>query len=396
MDDGGQPYDIAQYVESLVKDDMGMGDTALYTTFAKANGTVGDWTVSIAKEDGHTITPLGMLSSISFEDYYGMMLSYTNKKGGTVVYQMAARQLVADGSGKITGIIAEDVANSEYVQYNAAKGVILATGGYSGNNDLIRKYIPWVDPDACLNYALHSEQGGANGDAILMCEQRGIPMGAVPHTPEIHFLDGTMPAAGLLYVDALGARLPDDAASILHEIRAQIVMRRPGHSTWWIKDNREYTPSMDTSTGVPKPADAESTPDLPLDDYNTLEELADAFGFDKDIFLATVEQYNNAIETGVDNLYSADMTKALPINTPPYHAQECKMCNLAMIGGPVINKSMQVMGADFRPVAGLYGAGNCVSGFFGINYPSEVKFGINRAFCAVTGYLAAKNILNAS
>ena len=46
------------------------------------------------------------------------------------------------------------------------------------------------------------------------------------------------------------------------------------------------------------------------------------------------------------------------------------------------------------PIPGLYAAaGNCAGGFYGPNYPMQVQSGLARAFCTVSGYLAAKNAL---
>ena len=61
-----------------------------------------------------------------------------------------------------------------------------------------------------------------------------------------------------------------------------------------------------------------------------------------------------------------------------------------MIGGPVVSADFEVLGEDYRTIPGLWAVGNCVSGFFGTNYPMDAKFGVNRAFCAVSGYLAGK------
>jgi hypothetical protein len=243
-----------------------------------------------------------------------------------------------------------------------------------------------------LQYAMNAREGGEDGDAITMCKAIGAQIGAAPHTPEIHFVHGAIATEGVLFVDALGQRLPDNATALSHEYRAQQVMRHAGHSSWRITDGKDGYPEY-----IPEGLPEDMQPDYsePLDDYDTLEELAEAFGFDPQIFVQTIADWNVLVEAGEDNLYGTDLSTAMAIDTPPFHAKECKPCNLCMIGGPVVNANLQVLDDGYRPVAKLWAAGNCCSGFFGTNYPMDAKFGVNRAFCAVSGYLTGKAAANA-
>ena len=60
------------------------------------------------------------------------------------IFNARARQLVKDDAGRIVGVIFEDVTTGEYTQVNGTRGVVLATGGYVRNDELLAHYMPWI------------------------------------------------------------------------------------------------------------------------------------------------------------------------------------------------------------------------------------------------------------
>ena len=87
-------------------------------------------------------------------------------------------KLEKDGN-RVTGLIAKN-ANDEYVRYNASKGVILACGGYSGNETMMNALQPQSVEQTCINYS----KPGAKGDGI-----KGLPVGRCHHGPDPHLHD---------------------------------------------------------------------------------------------------------------------------------------------------------------------------------------------------------------
>ena len=127
--------------------------------------------------------------------------------------------------------------------------------------------------------------------------------------------------------------------------------------------------------------------------FDTLDELAASIDMDPAVLASTVERFNELVAAGKDEDFNSDFTLAVSIDTPPFKAVEAPPCALAMMGGPQINEAMAVLDEDYAPIPGLYAAGNCAGGFYGPNYPMQVQSGLARAFCTVSGYLAAKNAL---
>ena len=102
--------------------------------------------------------------------------------------------------------------------------------------------------------------------------------------------------------------------------------------------------------------------------FNTLEELADAFGIKKDAFLAEVKRFNGFVKAGKDEDFNRILTfnKGLDVSKPPFYAVE--VCNKIhhTMGGVMINEKAQVISAvTHAPIKGLYAGGEVAGGVHG-------------------------------
>ena len=109
------------------------------------------------------------------EEYYDQLtmdkvLDYATAKGLEVRYETTMVKLVKTGE-RVTGIIAKR-ADGAYVRINASKGVILCTGGYSANLQMMETLQPWSLEQCCINYSKSS----AKGDGIKACLWAGATM----------------------------------------------------------------------------------------------------------------------------------------------------------------------------------------------------------------------------
>lgn len=91
------------------------------------------------------------------------------EKGGNILWRHTAKQLIQDESGRVTGIIIERGEDGAYIQVNAAKGVILSTGGYGGNPEMMDA-LRYRDKDVICN---NLGCGFALGDGIRMAMWAG-------------------------------------------------------------------------------------------------------------------------------------------------------------------------------------------------------------------------------
>ena len=391
LDAGSEPVDVVERTNAVVKAHMGGGDPLLTKRFVEANAEVGEWMEQISHQTGHTyeLNILEGAAMTNYDDVYAMMSEYLVSLGGEVVYDAPVVKLLTDGSNRVTGAIVQNTETGEYARYETSKGVVLATGGIGGNPDLIRKYLPWCDPDGLFDAEPNAAQGGENGDAIPLCEEIGAAIGDGLFSEQVHFLTGYWPAEGVLFVDKAGQRIPDnDMCCNVNEVRIHIVMGRPGHRGWAITDSKDGWAEVSNPMAAVNP-DYEAHR---ATCYDTLADVAAAFGLDSEGLESTVAEWNEMVETGVDDLYGTDLSSAMKIDTPPYHVSEAKGATMAFMGGPLVDSRLRVVDADHRPFEGLYAIGNCCCGFWGPDYVMTLWAGMNKSWAAVTGYLAGKDV----
>ena len=106
------------------------------------------------------------------------LLDNALKKGVVTYFKTRAKQLLRKKKGRVTGVIAQNAAG-EYLQFNAAKAVILCTGDYGNNAEMMAKYCP-------QSAYLASMIPTSTGDGHMMAMWIGAVMEPGPHTPMIH------------------------------------------------------------------------------------------------------------------------------------------------------------------------------------------------------------------
>lgn len=393
--DGGLAADPMEYAELLIAESQGMGNPRLIHAFTKHSEDVGRWMIDIATSTGTDYRTLERDGTTYFGNeekgtsVYTMLIAYGEKLGAEYVFNMGAEQLVLDDDGTVTGVVAKK-AEGDYVQYRAREGVILATGGYNGNSEMERKYIPWIDTSRMVEFSPIAARGNA-GDGLKMALWAGAKIGEVPHTPMIHYISGGRPTAGQLSVNLNGERFAREGTS--DEVMCEIVARQAGGTSFRVWDDKLQQVMLAAEE------EASTTPGPKLSSvseytgYDTLEEAALSCGVDAEGLKRSVTRWNEMVSLGVDDDFGADLNESLTIDTAPFYIAEGPGNKMALMGGPKINENMQVVNEDGKPIAGLYAGGNCTCGFWGPNYPMRTaQSGIARAFTAVSGYVAGKAV----
>ncbi len=334
------------------------------------------------------------------------------EKGGSIMWQHTAKQLVQDADGKVTGIIVQN-KDGNYVQINAAKGVILSTGGYGGNPEMMDA-LRYRDKDVICN---NLGCAFAQGDGIKMAMWAGADIdrnhaGGVAFDRAAVDLDhhtGAPYTSGLgdiwwpgsqpwLNLNTHGERFCNEDNTYDFHINSWLT--QPGHFGFQIFDSNYWTDVVAFHTticsrvvAVPGARNSEVLPNvMPCKDgeqfYNvyiqpaldsgklmqadTLDELADKLGFEgeyKENFLKSIERYNELCEGGVDldfGKMSKDMT---PIKDGPFYGIAVGSWLLATMNGVRVNTNLQAITAAGDAIPGLYVVGNDMGGFFSNSYP---------------------------
>ena len=277
--------------------------------------------------------------------------------------------------GKIAGVKVQNRNN--FYDINA-KAVILATGGFSANKELLKKYVPGSEVFQTSN------QLGATGDFIPVFEKNNIKTANLEVLNIFPFIirqtrDLTGGGDGFILVNKEGKRFTSE--SITYATRfstAQKILAQPDSAAFYIYDQKLYDSSYrlqkHTAQGLHTKA-------------NTLDELADKLGIDKDNLKATVKEFNMAVRGEIKDPFREKPTKKEFMSEGPYYGVQVESAVHMTRGGVVADEKTQVYYENGNVVKGLYAAGEVANSNSGA-YSAAVIFG------RIAGEEAAKYINN--
>ena len=317
-----------------------------------------------------------------------------------LVYNSPAVQLVQDDSGKVTGAICE--TDNGYVQYNASKGVVLATGDVSYNDEYIDAFAPIANKVA---KRLCSDQGNV-GDGHNMAAWVGGAFQDGPWPTMMHPQAAAMFHGPFLFVNPDGKRFMNEATWVQGKCVGTMVNGGYDHC-WSIFDanfEADNTVSLEHGGGMfwdsfrpvgSSYADASASHAASVEkgvtddpeNYkkaDTLEELLSQLDVDAATAKATIERYNELCEAGEDVDFYKESHFLFPIKQGPFYATRVAPGLLAVVGGIHISDNFEVLDAENNPIEGLYAIGNCSGDMYAYDYPINVQ-GNSHGRCLVEG-----------
>lgn len=448
--------DVPTLINYAAKTQAGDINASLYQTWAEKSGEMIEWMEE-------TLGPKGMVFPFEWHApddesaYYPAMCynpcldeynpdgpnytSYTHLSvlsevftedlGGTIYFSTPAQQLIQDEDGRVTGVVSLD-DDGVAKQFNASKGVIICTGGYGANTEMLDDLCPGNSTWCGLTSATVEE-----GDGIKMALWAGAELEAgggcmvwnraiLPDGFEFNedrsggeiFLPGSQP---FLHVNVNGERFMNEDQC--YPMSYAAACNQPCHYSWIVWDGSYWDDiaQFDTcgcSRLYPAPSgtafnadvyDCEALTKDHLDSYwlepqlengnlkqaDTLEELAEQMGFDEDqtsTFLATIERYNELVASGEDTDFGKPAYRMSAVDEAPYYAARIAGALLVTIHGVITDTNSQPLREDGSVIEGLYVCGNDQGGFYPHNYPSNFT-GINAGRTATFARIAAKHAL---
>lgn len=337
---------------------------------------------------------------------FGEMLDYAvSETGSTILYEAPIAQLVKDGE-RVVGVIAQTADG--YVKVNAANGVIIATGDYQGNDEMVDAWSPSIKAVHGTTWPTQAPDIN-DGGGILAGLWAGGAVQRSTHAPMIHpiYDGGWLFTCGFLRVNRYGQRFANE--NLPQATLSNAIMNAPGHEVWTIFDANfgEQLPQMSYNTQSIRTGagpfytlpflDAlpEDWTDQQYLDYSiekgeaskadTLEELAEMIGVPADAFVQTVERYNELVELGEDPDFGKDPADLQPIVQPPFYASHCVAQLLCMTSGLSIDEHYRVLDAQDDPIEGLFAVGNASGNFYANDYPVPCQ-GNSTSRCVVQGW----------
>ena len=374
------------------------------------SGTEAAWPAENAEHNTDYLFPVEEHNYMASERESGLarnelLLQYIQELGYGVDFKTSLAKLEKNAEGRITGVIAQNMDDDHFIRYNAAKGVLLACGGYAGNPYMMEQLDPLGTSvtTACSYSPADKGYGiraavwaGANLDkeAAPMLFDRGIvapgvdagyvdsesAFGGKAFPGEIRqFNPGTQP---FLKVNRNGERFANESCPYNDIVYA--AAHQPGRVYAQISDanmledaKRFHTIGCSAGTrkntmeGLEKTfASAEEKGCFFRAD--TIEELADKLGFTgaaKDTFLATVERYNELYDKQNDEDFGKPAYRLSAIRTAPFYGYWLGASLLTTEQGIAINDKGQALDTNNQPMPGLYITGDMSGSFFANNYP---------------------------
>ena len=284
--------------------------------------------------------------------------------------------------GKAVGIKATGKDGNK-VTINA-KSVVIATGGFGANAEMVEKYKPELKGFATTNAE------GAQGQGIDMATAVGaatVDMDQIQIHPTVHIEeDGNahlitegLRGDGAILVNAEGKRFYDEV-STRDKVSAAIIAQ-PEKSAWLVVDQSMvdksaviagYIKSGYTVTGA------------------TYEELAKAMGVDETTFVSTMNTWNQAVEAKSDAEFNRT-SFANPLTAAPYYAIKITPAVHHTMGGIVINPKAEVLNEKGEVISGLFAAGEVTGGVHGANRLGGNAVADFTVFGRIAGQSAADN-----
>ena len=338
------------------------------------------------------------------------------EKGGTILTNTPAKELIIK-DGRVVGVIAEN-KNGEKITVNA-KAVVIATGGFSGNEEMIKKYLPYDG----YKYA-GSE--GRTGDGIHMVEaagaelvnmnvvmQAGLWLKDVP--TDLQFgKDGVTKAKYVrllavlnqpyLLVSPRGERVVDETLPLEYKSNA---FERVGGEGFVVFD--EDTKLEVQNVGIPRGYFGMVAPMAKFDNFdelfaeavqqgfafkaNSLDELAKMTGMDAAVLKATTQEMTNMAKAGEDTLFYKDAIWLRPVQKGPFYAIKGSLRMYATTGGAKVNENFQPLTKDDKVIEGVYVLGQDAGGLYSDSYDMHIAEGTASSWAINGGRLAIEHLV---
>lgn len=428
LDAGQEPFDEYEVIQRLFTQCQGRADLSFISQWAFNSGAVLDEIEQVVLGPGGCpgtpqVAPphvgqeqeimQNITSFVNFNDQGEDSLENMNfcihdwieANGGRIDYNTTGRVLTQAADGRVTGVIATNPAG-EYVYYPAAKGVIVCTGSYGGNEEMMEAFAPPWQAYYAKNYGVYnarvsertpittSEKMDDGTGHKMMC-WAGAAMEEID--PSFQSWEGTgfwwFP---YLQVTCKGERFRNESCTWLQH--THLIAERPeGVNYYWqiVPTNDFDMPnymgfpfsSKDREKGLQEGGETE------WHEADTIEELAKKIGAEPDVLVATVERYNKVCAAGFDADWGKLPKYLDPIVGAPYKAYKATINFYCTSGGVKCNSRLQVLDKDWQPIEGLFAAGNTVGWRLGSNYPMLIP-GMCNAYAFFHGYVAGKAACN--
>ena len=363
---GSTDSGVEEFIEDTMNGGHQLNDRALVTTLAENSAEAVEWLESIgaplpkvaatggtthkylhSPEDG---SPVGsyLVAKLSEE---------AEKQGIEIMLNTTATEILMQ-DGAAVGVKAEDSAHDYTVN---AKAVILASGGFGANFDLMCSFNP------SLANAVTTNHPGATGDGIMMAEAVGaatVDMDQIQLHPTVYqatsmLVSEKMRSLGAILVNQEGKRFCNDLST--RDAVSAAELQQTGGYAYIIFDQNLVDHNKSAQEYINKGMAAQGA---------SYEELAVNMGLEGDAvqnFVETMDVWNKAVASGVDEEFGRNNGMDDDLSTAPFYAIQIAPGIHHTMGGIKIDTDAEVISTDGSVIPGLFAAGETTGGVHGGN-----------------------------
>lgn len=294
--------------------------------------------------------------TVSVGSYMIPLLQENCEKAGVkMMLDTTATEILTDANGAAVGVKATG-ASGETVTVNA-KAVVLATGGFGANLDMVVKYKPE------LKGFMTTNAPGIQGQGIEMAQAIGaatVDMDQIQIHPTVEANTAALITEGLrgdgaILINEEGQRFIDEVGT--RDVVSAAEIAQTGSYSWLVVDQAMVDASSVIQGYIKKGYTVTG---------ETYEELGEAMGVDAAAFAETMEKWNGYVEAKNDPDFGRT-SFANPLNTAPYYAVKVTAGVHHTMGGLKINANTEVLNEKGEVIPGLFAAGEVTGGVHGAN-----------------------------
>ena len=349
-----------------------------------------------------------------------VMSEYASQLGAEFRMETGLVKLIKEG-GRVTGAIARDIKKGKYIHIRASKAVIIATGGYAKNTEMLKT----LQPETVALTGLNVSDGATMGDGIkaslwagalmddrhmsILFDRCAIMPDETPETLKRPGQPTELISQPFLKVDLKGRRFSNE--SVPYDFMLHRAYSLPGKCFCVIFDSgfREDTKRFDmvgcsrmysfgngAPCGHPIEENIERLERMIKEGRfvkaNTLAELAEGLGLPVGQFEKTVSRYNELFDKQCDEDFGKEPHRLSELRKPPYYGVRACAFLLATVDGIRIDQNMNAMDENNDPIPGLYIVGNDSGGYYANTYVNLVTgscAGRNMTFARRTARIIA-------
>ena len=321
--------------------------------------------------------------------------------GVKILCETAAMKISVAENGEVTGVLAKQKEKTLSIN---AKAVVIATGGYSGNKELLKKHYPHYTE----NLRLYGKP--CPGDGLRMAIETGAAtegLGAViamgPLFKGSNYVHVVAMECNTLWVNNNGERFINE--DIIPSASSNALNMQPDGISFTLFDSRIKEGFINDGTvkAVEPQRYPAGTRMINLDNKlkkeenrgtvkisRSWKEIAKWIGTDLKILKNTITEYNRYCNRGRDEEFYKDRRFLQLLEIPPFYALKCTQAHHGTIGGIKINHYMEVMNSSNNKIPGLYASGNDAGGWVADSYPHHLT-GTALSFALNSARIAGEN-----